>query len=301
MSQYNYITVEESQSINYYRIPKQLFSEEFIMLSTDSKLLYGLMLERTGLSKKNGWINDEGFVYIIYTVEELMHDLNCSNKSVNKYISELKEKGLIEIVRRGLGKPNIIFVKSLQNVHFKKCKKYISRNEKSTSTEVKKVHGNKTDMNKTDMSNTLPPIVPQGTVLENEQSDVAISEETETMSKQIEAELVSEFEIFWKLYPKKTGKGKAKISFKKIMKRKNRAEICKLIALDLEHRKLDYQWQREDGRFIPNPSTYLNQERWLDEYEIGKPKSQKTAYDILQEMYEEEERKKQNNEQTGSY
>lgn len=278
---YNYITVEESQAINYFRIPKQLFTDEFKEVSTDAKLLYGLMLERTGLSQKNGWINEKGYVYIIYTVDELSIDLNCSNKSVIKYLVELKSIGLIEIVRRGLGKPNLIYVKSLLNVHFKKCKKFTSRSEENTSTEVKKVHGNKTDMNKPELNNNITPIIPF------EESNEA--QDKEPIKKT--AEMLSPFDQFWNAYPKKVSKAAAKKAFEKIYQSKNGNQIIQAIAKDLEKRKQFEQWKKDNGKYIPHASTYLNGQLWLDEYTINPANNKGSIYAALQEMYQEEKEK----------
>ena len=67
------------------------------------------------LSVKNGWIDEVNRVYIIYTVEQIMEDLCCCKEKAIKILSELngqKGIGLIEKIRRGLGKPDIIYVKN---------------------------------------------------------------------------------------------------------------------------------------------------------------------------------------------
>ncbi len=71
--------------------------------------------------------------------------------------------------------------------------------------------------------------------------------------------LYEEFDEFWKSYPKKTGKDKALASWK--TKNPKLEEV--LFALSWQ--KESDQWIREDGQFIPNPTTYLNQGRWKDE------------------------------------
>lgn len=75
---YEYFRVEESEQFSFFRIPKALFTEkEFEGLSTDAKLLYGILLDRINLSKKNGWVDADGYVYIIYTVAELQEVVFC--------------------------------------------------------------------------------------------------------------------------------------------------------------------------------------------------------------------------------
>ncbi|MGN8818477.1 DUF6017 domain-containing protein [Oribacterium sp. HCP28S3_H8] len=96
----------------FFRIPKLLVrGEQFHDISTDAKLLYGLMLDRLQLSIKNRWFDEDDRVYIVYTIEDIMEDLNCGNQKAVKTLGELEKKaGLIIKKRRGLGKPSIIYV-----------------------------------------------------------------------------------------------------------------------------------------------------------------------------------------------
>ena len=72
------------------------------------------------------------------------------------------------------------------------------------------------------------------------------------------------FDEFWALYPKKVGK---KVAFTSWKKAKVNKELHEKIIKAVTMAKNTEQWQRENGRFIPNPSTWLNQGRWDDEYE----------------------------------
>ena len=106
----------EAEQFSFYRVPRLLIKDEhFKGLSSDAKLLYGLMLDRMSLSMKNGWLDDENRAYIIYTIENIREDLGCSKEKAVKVLAELdagKGIGLIEKIRRGLGKPDIIYVKN---------------------------------------------------------------------------------------------------------------------------------------------------------------------------------------------
>lgn len=106
----------EAEQFSFYRIPRLLIKgEQFKSLSSDSKLLYGLMLDRMALSMKNGWLDEENRVYIHYTLDEIMEDLGCAKEKAAKVLAELDSKkgiGLIEKKRQGLGKPDIIYVKN---------------------------------------------------------------------------------------------------------------------------------------------------------------------------------------------
>lgn len=116
---FDYIYNQESERFSFYRIPKALFTNPiFKPLSSNAKILYGLMLDRVGLSLKNGWVDDNGRVYIYYTVEKIEKDLGCSKPTAVKSIDELstdKGIGLIEKKRQGQGKPTVIYVKDFSS------------------------------------------------------------------------------------------------------------------------------------------------------------------------------------------
>ena len=110
----------EAEQFSFYRVPRLLIKDErFKKLSSDAKLLYGLMLDRMSLSMKNEWFDDENRAYIIYTIDSIMEDLGCAKEKAVKVLAELdsvKGIGLVEKVRRGLGKPDIIYVKNFASI-----------------------------------------------------------------------------------------------------------------------------------------------------------------------------------------
>jgi hypothetical protein len=102
----------------------------------------------------------------------------------------------------------------------------------------------------------IPPIVPQeGT--------------TDTSSESLTEK---RFEEFWKIYPLKIGKQAALRAFKKI---KPTADLHSKILSAIEKAKKSDRWQRENGQFIPHPTTWLNQGRWDDEIEPEEPSKYK--------------------------
>ena len=112
----DYFYGEESEQFSYFRIPRLLVrSKNFKTLSTDAKLLYGLMLDRMGLSAKHGWYDDLGRVYIYYTLDEIQTDLMCGHNKAVRLLAELDTGktgfGLIERVKQGQGRPAKIYVK----------------------------------------------------------------------------------------------------------------------------------------------------------------------------------------------
>ena len=71
----DYFYGAESEEFIYFKIPRLLITDpKFKHVSTDAKLLYGMLLDRMGLSAKNNWYDDCGRVYIYYTVDEICED-----------------------------------------------------------------------------------------------------------------------------------------------------------------------------------------------------------------------------------
>jgi len=148
----DYYYGNESEQFSFFRIPKVLFTDDqFADLSAESKVLYGMLLDRMGLSRANGWLDAQNRVYIIFTIEEIQENLNCSKQKAVNLMAELDEKngiGLIEKKRQGLGKPNILYVKnfilqmaeSIGNTEeFKKSNNHTSRGMKNRIQEVQKL------------------------------------------------------------------------------------------------------------------------------------------------------------------
>ena len=171
--QLDYYYGNEAEQYSFYRIPKVLFTDRrFKGVSVEAKVLYGLLLDRMALSVKNNWLDQDGRVYIIYTIADVMETLGCAQQKANKLLNELdgsKGVGLIERVRRGLGKPNVIYVKNFidktepgdrQESQIKNCENHKSGNVKITIQEMRKSQTNNTDINKTDLSDTDPSIYP---------------------------------------------------------------------------------------------------------------------------------------------
>jgi len=91
--------------------------ERFNKLSTEAKVLYGLMLDRMGISRKNGLIDHLDKVFIYFTLDEVMEVFHCAKEKANKLIAELDTRGigLIETKRQALGKANVIYVEDFSS------------------------------------------------------------------------------------------------------------------------------------------------------------------------------------------
>ena len=104
---FDYFYGAQSDQFSFYRVPKVMFTDPaFQDVSAEAKILYGLFLDRMGLSARNNWVDEQGRVYIIYTIDQIMKAIGCSDKKVNRMLRELEVvAGLIERKRQGLGKP----------------------------------------------------------------------------------------------------------------------------------------------------------------------------------------------------
>ena len=109
---FDYFYEEQSESYSFYRIPKLLFTEEmFETLSTEAKVLYGLLLDRISLSREHGWFDESGRVYVYYTINSVKRALRCGNSKACRLLKELDSFGLTERKKQGHCKPTIIYVK----------------------------------------------------------------------------------------------------------------------------------------------------------------------------------------------
>lgn len=154
---FDYFYGQSGEMFSYFRVPKILFRDiKFKDLSTDAKTLYGILLDRMGLSVKNGWLDEQGRVYIIFPVQEVMDALGCADNKVTKLFRELEKFGLIERKRRGLGKPNLIYVKNFADPRCRNRGKNGSGAADSAQPETAKSRGNKTEWNKTEGSEPDP-------------------------------------------------------------------------------------------------------------------------------------------------
>lgn len=167
---FGYFREEESEQFAFYRIPQVLFKDErFSKLSTDAKVLYGLFLNRVSLSKKNHWIDEDGRVYVYYTLENIQEDLSCASQKAMKLLKELERYGLIERVKQGLCKPDRIYVKNFilyQKSPVRSGENHQTGVVKITSPDCRKSPSNNTEINNTELSNTNPFLSEDGSGLD---------------------------------------------------------------------------------------------------------------------------------------
>lgn len=151
--------IEESR---FYQLPKWLIHDEaFKKLGAEAKILYTIMRDRNDLSLKNNWVDEEGYVYIIYSRKHMMEDVCLSDKSITKAVKELKAHGLIDEVRIGNNKPNHIYVLTVDFDSQWNRKNYDTGIVKTTTPDTEILRQNDTDSNETDLketNNTTGPI-----------------------------------------------------------------------------------------------------------------------------------------------
>ena len=191
----DYFYGDESEEFIYFKIPRLLITDQkFKHISTDAKLLYGMLLDRMGLSAKNNWYDDYGRVYIYYTVDEICEDMCCGRDKAMKLLAELDKKkgiGLVERIKQGQGRPTKLYVKRFTTrtvpknpappppEPFTPCsevdfldpqtsEKSTSRRRKNPPQDVGKTDPNQTKRNHPDLSHpdlSIPPQTPPGTFM----------------------------------------------------------------------------------------------------------------------------------------
>ena len=104
---------QPEKSVSFTRLPNFLFEAPiFTPLSNEAKILYAFILRRTDLSRKNGWADEYGRIYLYYPINEVVELLHCGRQKAVNTLRELQYAGLVEIQKQGCGKPNCIYPKS---------------------------------------------------------------------------------------------------------------------------------------------------------------------------------------------
>jgi hypothetical protein len=172
--------------------------------------------------------NDEGTCFP--SVRTLAHKARCSEVWARKGIQQMIDDGLLEIVERGLGRGNVNRYRLLSLVREEITQLPLSR--EGVTTE--QVRGN---------SEPIP------TTTQNHQ----------------EPSIDDQFSYFWKAYPRKVGRAKARLAFERAMARKDSPTLEELLAAVAR-----YALSVADPKYIAHATTWLNGERWTDELDAPK-------------------------------
>ena len=110
---FDYYYKQQVDQFSFIRVPKLLItSYRFKSLDTNTKFLYGLLLDKMGQSRFNNWVDDYNRAYIVYPIKEIQDDLNVSKSTAIACLQKLEDFGLVEkkTVRAGL--PTVLYVKN---------------------------------------------------------------------------------------------------------------------------------------------------------------------------------------------
>ena len=106
-----FYTEKEEVTLRFYQTPKALFNNPiYINLPLGPKLMYSILRDRLDLSIKNNWKDEKGYIYLIFSIEELSLLLEMDRKAVMRYKKKLVDYKLIIDKRLGQGNPNRIYV-----------------------------------------------------------------------------------------------------------------------------------------------------------------------------------------------
>lgn len=143
--------------LSFFKFPKPfIYDEKYKTLSNNAKLLYMLLFGRLELSIKNGWHDRDGNIFQYYTNEQLMVDLNSSEKTIIKFKKELKDVGLLKEVRQGNNLPNRIYISAVDgtvNSTVSELEILQSGTVNNTVSELEILQTNKTNNNEIDNNN----------------------------------------------------------------------------------------------------------------------------------------------------
>ena len=147
-----------------------IYGELYRSLDSGAKIAWTILNDRANLSKKNGWYDEKGNVYFVYTNQELMNLVNVSEPTIVKIKKELISYGLLEQKRMGRGKANLLYIyepvaskSDAQNLieiedvgntlEFQNLKNLSSRTENNLVQELKKIKPNNTKNNNINFNN----------------------------------------------------------------------------------------------------------------------------------------------------
>ncbi|MCO4625402.1 replication initiation protein Rep [Streptococcus infantarius subsp. infantarius] len=146
--------INEVKNNTFYQFPHWLLKEEpYKNLGDKAKLMYMLLFDRRTLSIKNKWYDDDGQIYMYFTNEQFMKELNCSEKTIIKAKKELSQIGLLKEVRQGINRPNRLYINGTVESTGQDLKKVQPGTVESTGQDLKKVQGINTNNINTNISN----------------------------------------------------------------------------------------------------------------------------------------------------
>ena len=145
--------INEVKNNAFYQFPQWLLKEEpYKDLGDKAKLMYMLLFDRRTLSIKNKWYDNDGQIYMYFTNEQFMKELNCANGSVVKAKKELAQVGLLKETRQGMNKPNRLYITGYSKTEFQDVQKLDVGYSKTEFQDVQKLDGINTNNINTNIS-----------------------------------------------------------------------------------------------------------------------------------------------------
>lgn len=249
----------------YLKIKENFFDSEDMKLleSMDNGYIYSnILMKMYLLSLKNGgklMYKDK----IPYNSKMLSTILNHNVDILEKAIKVFKELNLIEVLDSGA-----IFMLDIQN--------YIGKS--SDEADRKRAYRNQIETEKNILLEDKCPDKCQTNLSNIKDRDKDITKDID-IDKNIYKQ---NFEKFWKAYPKKRDKGNAEKWFKK---NNPSEELTEVMIKQVERFKDTNDWKKQDGQFIPYPTTWLNAKMWEDEFETDTEKEERIDREIMEGIY----------------
>jgi hypothetical protein len=153
-----FYTEKEEVTLRFYQTPKALFNNPaYKGLALGPKLMYSILRDRLDISIKNNWKDERGYIYLIFSVEELSDLLEIDRTAVMRYKKKLVEYKLIIDKRLGQGNPNRIYVLKPELVDnlTQKSQNATSRSSNTGPLEVSNSDSIDTYVNKTERINNV--------------------------------------------------------------------------------------------------------------------------------------------------
>jgi len=162
---------QEEVTFRFYQVPKALFKNSIYKgLPIGAKLMYSVLRDRLNVSIKNEWEDEKGYIYLIFSLKELLNLLEIDEKTVVKYKKALVKYKLIFDKRVGQGNPNRIYVLKPELGNSQNWKISSSRTVKKPLLELEKSPPNNTDINETNLNNVNSTGIKE--VVENSKEDI---------------------------------------------------------------------------------------------------------------------------------
>jgi len=206
---------------------------------------------------------DEGWVYVValnliydrggpipFEPERLARRCRLRRNVVDRVVRQLVEAGKLTLVEGKLSNP--------------KAERMLKGRLKASedSSEAARIRWEKDKENKGgDDAVAMPPQCDRNAILEARSQKLDRVPPNPPRGEETKGLFESDFDAFWRAYPKKKAKPAAKAAFLKATKRADVAAIMQ----GLERAKLSRDWTKDDGQFVPHPATWLNGDRWADD------------------------------------